>query len=448
MINVNLDSNTIWARQSSKFFITVRNSGPEDLYCGDEELESPSKYIIVSSLDIAPRIGDEQEALVANKDDIAFEVVEQPESGRHYQLWTCMYSNGILKVKPSEGMACLPKKSCLRIQADIKGADISEGLGLLNYRFRDWQLYDTVKSELIKQEKEEKELWVTKVSAPEIEFAPKSAYSYGEEAVVAWKVKDMGEDMGEISVAINGQMQSLQSSYEDIYEGEISLFMKNEPHVLEFRSEYISRGLRKKFWPAWFQAQEISMPESRIPEKDGQITLWWNIPEASECKVQNKEKASLDQTESFQIDGDETEFLLSYYDEDSYEKKMKISYQAPCIKEFTFAGGNGRSGENNGYMFGFADPKQINTMDAVVNAIYGGDDPWIPPSPPVEYETLHIHVQCEKGNAYFSINRGQVWTLSKEDQEKGKDISVVKEGQYSLELWDCYGCKVKGELWH
>lgn len=448
MINVSLDSNTIWASQSSKFFITVRNSGPEDLYCGDEELESLSKYIIVSSLDIAPRIGDAQEALVADKDDIAFEVAEQPECGRHYQLWTCRYSNGILKVKPSEGVACLPKKSCLRIQADIKGADISEGLGLLNYRFRDWQIYDTVKSEFIKQEKEEKELWVTKVPAPEIEFAPKSEYSYGAETVVAWKVKGMGEDMGEVSVAINGQMQSLQSSYGDVYEGEISLFMKNEPHVLEFRSEYILRGLSKKFWPAWFKVREISMPESRIPEKDGQITLWWNIPEASACRVQEKEKAALDQTESFQIDRDETEFLLSYYGEDQYEKKMKLSYQAPCIKEFSFAGANGRIGENNDAMSGFADPKKISTMDAAVNAIYGGDDPWTPPSAPVEYETLRVRAQCEKGNAYFSINRGQIWILSKEDQEKGKDVSAVKAGQYSLELWDCYGCKVKGELKH
>lgn len=449
MINVSLDSDTIWAKKSSRFFITVRNSGPEDLYCGDEEFEPSGKgsYIIVSSLNITPQIGDMEEALVANREDIAFEVAEQPESGRHYQLWVCIYSNGILKVKPNEGIACLPKKSCLRIQADIKGTDITGGLGLLNYRFRDWQIFDTVKSEYIKQDKEAKELWVTKMSAPSIEFAPKTSYSYGEETVVAWKIKGVGEDMGEISVAINGQIQSLKDSREDFYEGELPLFMKDESYVLEFRSEYISRGLRKKFWPAWFEMRKIPSPEKKIPGKDSLITLWWNIPEAQRCKVQGMEKPALDQTEDFLIDSDKTDFTLSYYDEENYEKEMKILYKAPCINEFTFAGRNILTGEINNNMSGFADPEKISRMDAAVNAVYGGDMP-DPPSPPVVYEDLRVHVKCEQGDCYFSVNKGKIWTVSKEEQGNGKNISVVKSGQYSLELWDCYGCKVKGELKH
>lgn len=446
MISVSLESNTIWAKQSSRFFITVRNSGPEDLYCSDEEFEPSGKsesYIMVSCLTITPKIGDMEEALVADKDDIVFEVLEQPENGRHFQLWVCMYSNGILRVKPNEGIACLPKKSRIKIQADIKGIDIHDGPGLLNYKFRDWTRYDTVKAEYMKMAEEDKELWVTKVPAPFIEFAPKSSYTYGQEAFVAWKVKDTGEDMGEVSVTVNGQIQSLNTPYEGFYEGELSLLMKDEPHVLEFRSEFISRGLKKKFWPAWFEMKRSDSPKKKIPEKNDQIILWWNIPEAAKCKVQKIPKPAHDITEVFRVEHDETEVILSYYDEDNYEKELKILYTKPYIDVFSFGGKNVLAGNLKMDISGFVDPEVAGTMDAAVNAIYGGDSPWT--SPPEE-ESLFIKAKCQEGDCYFSINEGKIWTMTREEQERGKNISVPKKSSYHLELWDSYGCKVKGVL--
>lgn len=85
-------------------------------------------------------------------------------------------------------------------------------------------------------------------------------------------------------------------------------------------------------------------------------------------------------------------------------------------------------------------------MDAVVNDVYGGDDPRSPSIPPTVYISLYIRGDCTGENCYISVNKGKIQTLKKSKLKEGAVISVKEADHYMLEIWDDYGCKVKKEL--
>ncbi len=451
MIIVKFESSSVWTEKSSTLFLTVFNSGPEDLYCTSEEYEpsGANPYILISSLRIVPDVGDTPEALAYEFGDMKFQVEGQEDlseegAENRFSPWACVSGDGYVSVRSLDGAARLPKKKSLRIQMDISGENIREGMGLLSYVFRDWRTYGADKKKLGEQKELGQQLWITKVSMPSITFKPKNeSYLYGGNEEVSWSVTEVREGMGEYSVAVNGRDMG------DALKGSCSLFMEDMPHVLELRFHMTNLTLRKKYWPIWFCMQKMPRPESRIPDEEGKVTFWWNVTEAPKCRFQGVERDAPNHTEVWSVSDGRTDFSLRYYDEDNFEKTFPesgpVSYMKPCVDEFKHARGNGirQAGDK---MSDFIAPEEAAGMDAVVNDVYGGDDPRSPSIPPTVYISLYIRGDCTGENCYISVNKGKIQTLKKSKLKEWAVISVKEADHYMLEIWDDYGCKVKKEL--
>lgn len=437
MIRVELENSTIWVKQGSEFFINVINLGTEELYCTDEIFspkarEEKKEYITISSLQIAPVIGVEAEALVKDVKDLKFDIVHQESDSleeNRYQPWTCAYNSGSnsWELKAKSGVAHLAPGSYLYIRITISSDDFSEGYGVINYRFRNYRIYDYKNIEGVLQE-EEHQLLIAKVSTPDIIFAPKAKnYPYKKETEFEWKIKNAANSQN-LSIIIDGK----DVTNEEL-KGEISLFMGDAPHILEVKNNRNRLALEKKFWPAWFELKKVASIK-HIPEFENQVTLWWNIPECSECLVQGEKKdKTINQEWAYTIT-DSDDFQLSYYDEEKFEKKLKISYAKPSFEDVKAVA-----------ISGFISPEEIQKSEACVNGIYGGVDPW---TPEVKYVSLSINCRCQEGDCYIRINGSNLFTIKKEEQGKAFTVSVPKKESniYNIELWDCYGCKVRKEI--
>lgn len=448
MIIVKLESAAVWVGKGSTLFLTVYNSGPEDLYCTDEEYEpsAPGPYIIISSLRLTPGVGDGEEALAYEYRDIEFQVAEQEnlleeaDERNRFQPWVCVSGEDYVSVRASEGAARLPKGKRLRIQIDMDGMNIAEGMGLLSYSFRNWEKYDADKKKLSEQKAIEQQLWITKASMPSIWFRPeKESYPYGRNTDVGWKISGAGAEGYRVS--IDGQDMGEKQ------EGTCSLFLKEQPHVLEVRSNLTNLSLREKFWPAWLELKKMPQPEKAAPNEEEKVTLWWNITEAQTCWFYGAEREARDHTEVWSVKEQTAEFSLSYYDENNFKKtypaSKPLSYTKPCIREFHPASGNSINSGGEKEMSGFIPFGEAAGMDAAVNGIYGGDDPWGPQPRPVVYVQMYIQGTCMDDNCYLSINKGGIITLTKDMLEQGAAVSAEKAERYIAELWDDYGCKVK-----
>lgn len=450
MIIVKLESASIWIGKPGTLFLTVFNSGPEDLYCSSEEYEPPGgePYIRISSLRLEPSVGATEEALAYEYGDIKFQVARQENlseediQNRFYQ-WVCVSGDSYVSVRPLDGVARLLKGQSLRIQADINGEKLKDGMGLLSYSFRDWERYSADKKKLTDKTSDRQQLWVTKDTMPSIEFKPKNeSYPYGEYTEVSWKISNINRNTKEYSITINGQDAGNGP------EGNCTLLMKDISHILEFRCNVTGLTLQKKLWPIWFRMEKMPHPESKIPDEEGKVAFWWNVTEASKCKFQGLERDARDHTEIWSVADGTAEFSLSYYDEDKFEKKVPESgallYTKPCIEEFKLVSHSKLSNVAKRYLSGFITLEETEEMEALVNGVYGGDFPE-PPPPPARV-SLHIKGSCVGEKCFLSVNKEGIQTLAVKDIRKGTTVTARKSGHYLLAFWDEYGCKVKKEI--
>lgn len=424
MIIVNFENTVMWSEMFSEMYLLVQNTGPEKLYCGEEfeKQNAEGEYIHISRMKFVPAVGTDQAAFVNQQDGVSFTIVQQPSNeGRRVREWTCDYESGIMELKPKESLAVLESGQFLRIQVCVKEKAAQPGWGNMTYQFCGWESSNmSVTLEEIKKNREEQGLRIQKLPVPVIEqFAPDEEYQYQKYAAVHWKISGSESIMG-CRLQIDGK------EYENIAEGSTELLMENDKHVLELR-ELHNLSLVKNFWPRWFLILEQEQPEKKVPEKEGCVRLWWNIPEAKTCFFGGKEMQAGDT--SMEYSDWNTALELTYYDETRNKQSLKIDYKPPKITAF-----NKKASD-------FIPVEQLKEAEPVVNSVYGGNEPDTPlPPPPPKKETLILNCACAKGPCYYKINGGSIGTILPENQGADCEVRVNKAAQYQIRLWDMYGC--------
>jgi hypothetical protein len=304
----------------------------------------------------------------------------------------------------------------------VKEKSTRPGLGNIKYKFCDWKTSDSsVTDGKTQMNQSESELMVQKLPLPVVEqFSPDTDYPYKEKSTVHWKISN-SESIENGHLFIDGE------EYSNIADGSAELFMGDDKHVLELRESH-NLSVVKKFFPRWFQITKMEQPEKKVPEKEKHVKLWWNITEAKNGVIVGqtnvKSKDCMDYSEW------ENKIELTYYDEINNKQSLIIDYTPPEITSFKREA------------LEFIHVEKLKNAKAVVCGVYGGDDPWTPPAPKPKKETLILNCSCKKGTCYYKVNNGSIGSILPENQKKEIKIEVIKDSEYTIKIWDMYGCMV------
>ena len=434
MISVSLETYVIWEKVSGKLEVTVYNSGPEDLWCQPEyDGEADMNVIQISGLELTFPIGENGAALsndIKAMSATLFELKVIGEVGR-FVPWSCSEpvcieeGRGLIFIGTKKGTACLPAGQKMKITINFSEGSLCEGDTTLSYEFKE---IGTEK----RLSKIGSSIYIMKEKLPEIQtFGPEDLnYGYGKNTQIKWNIKDL-DSQENFRLWVDGKEQS------SIEAGSLEVLLKDNPIELILEGKH-DLELRKKFYPIWFFLKKMETPEKNVPKENETITIWWKVVEADTCmiSINNGEKTEKKASGEGSYAVRENDFLakLYYLNEKKEEQEETITYQKPQIV----------NGINH-----FLELEEVLKREALTAAPYGGiDPPPKPPTPPVPPKVKKtIRWTCSSGDAYCKINnKDGIFVLPEAAQQTGIEIEVTESNEYKVELWDCYGCKVTGEI--
>lgn len=429
MISINFVKTVMWSKTLCTLQLRIYNNGPETLYCGpdDGDVLVSDPYFLVSEIRFTPTLGETDDAFSNQAADLDFDIAEQPEGSRRNE-WTCSYLQGVLSLKSKKPYSILKPKESIRVNMNVKNGPPKAGMANMKFRYCDWKSFNC-KMGIAEEERyqKEQELVVEKLEAPSIDKfgLEDGTYHYRETACVEWEITGM-KDTSDYICKVDGK------DIDTTEKGSIPLFLADTSHVLELsRKEGIS--VSRTFWPRWFVVEKQEGGGKERPNAENTILLRWNITEADKCTVMGKEGMKKTDQMKYTVTEDTTKIGLEYFDTNNYIQKFEFFYIRPIIHKFQV------QNKTN-----FIQSDQLEHSVPVVNGIYGGDEPWHPGPPVPEKVNMVVNCSAMDGCCYYRINGGAILEMNQEQQGKDQIVNVYKAGQYTLDLWDMYGCRVTG----